>query len=162
MVIVLPMNHDGLGNVEKLLAAGKLDGWINGLRGRTVHAMLPKFKFRSNYGLAQVLASMGMPRAFRSPASPDGAQFQGMTTGTSLAEQLYIGEVIHSAAIDVNEKGTEAAAATAILAAPAAAMRPEKVPFIPVVNANRPFVFAIRDKSSKAILFMGRIMNPKQ
>ena len=111
---------------------------------------LPKFKMTSEFDLGDVLASMGMSLAFS-----DKADFSGM----SAQEQLYFSAVIHKAFVDVNEEGTEAAAATAVAVRLAAELpRPEE----PVeFRADHPFMFLIRDSRTQAVLFLGRLVNPK-
>ena len=100
--------------------------------------------------LSEILKAMGMPTAF----SPDAADFSAITE----AENLYISSVIHKAFVDVNEEGTEAAAATAVaMGAASAAPEPPKV-----FKADHPFVFIIRDTKSGAILFMGRVSDPRE
>ncbi len=109
---------------------------------------LPKFGAESQLGLGDVLAALGMPAAF----DADTADFSGMT----VADRLYISAVIHQANIDVDEKGTEAAAATAVVMAASAAPAP------PVeMTVDRPFMFALRDMETGAILFLGRITKPE-
>ena len=96
---------------------------------------------------------MGIPRAF----DPNAADFSGMTGN----HELFISAVIHKAFIDVNEKGTEAAAATAVVMEHATAMPPRfRPPTTPVFRADHPFVFLIRDNRSGGILFMGRVTDP--
>ena len=103
----------------------------------------------SSFALAQTLASLGMKTAFRYP----GADFSGMD-GT---RELYLGAVVHQAMVDVNEEGTEAAAATAVAMTAGAAPMPEK----PVVfRADHPFLFVIRDTRSGVVLFIGRLVRP--
>ena len=80
---------------------------------------------------------------------------------SSSGRPLYIGSVLHKAFVEVNEKGTEAAAATVVTAPEAAARPPEMVPFTPVFRADRPFIFLIRDGKTGTILFMGRLTNPR-
>jgi serpin B len=92
---------------------------------------------------------MGMPLAF----SPGGADFSGMDGKLD----LYISTVIHQAFINVDEKGTEAAAATAVVIG-ATAVRPSSD--IKVFNVDHPFIFYIKDNSTGSILFMGKMMNP--
>ena len=103
-----------------------------------------------------------MVRAFKDPRDPkNGEQFYGMTTSTDPMQQLYISKVFHKAFAEVNEKGTEAAAATAVvMAVPLSAMVPRDLPFTPEFRADRPFIFAIRDKATGSILFLGRMMDP--
>jgi serine protease inhibitor len=103
---------------------------------------------------------MGMVGAFVDPRKPNGARFGGMTTSTDPMQQLYITQVMHKAFVDVNEKGTEAAAATAVaMAMPLSA--PIAVPFTPTFKADRPFIYLIRDRRTGTILFLGRMTNPK-
>jgi serpin B len=93
---------------------------------------------------------MGMKRAFSGEAD---------FSGISSAEALYISAVLHKAYVDVNEEGTEAAAATGVEMRPMAARRPQPVP---VFRADHPFLFLIRDKREGSVLFMGRLMNPSK
>lgn len=116
--------------------------------GRTaVRLALPRFSAESRLSLADTLAGLGMPDAF----NPDRADFSGMTG----AEKLFISAVVHQANISVDEKGTEAAAATAV------GMSATALPASPVeFRVDRPFLFAVRDTASGAILFLGRITDP--
>jgi serpin B len=115
---------------------------------------LPKIKMRSQLMLSGALKSMGMTSAFN-----DNADFSAM----SRSEDLMISEVIHQAFIDVDEKGTEAAAATAVLAMPTAAPIERKEPPKPVIfRADHPFLLIIRDNRTGAVLFMGRIQRPER
>jgi serpin B len=149
MVVLLPKKVDGLADVEKALTSARLDEWLKAMESRPVNLAMPKFKMTSRFDLTSQLAKMGMARAF-SPA----ADFSGMTTRS----KLFINQVIHKAFVDVNEKGTEAAAATGVSLKKEAAPRPEE----PVVfRADRPFVFLIRDNRTGSILFLGRVANPK-
>jgi Serine protease inhibitor len=108
---------------------------------------LPRFDIETKTDLAELLAGMGMPAAF----DPNVADFSGMTT----QEPLYIARVIHQANISVDEKGTEAAAATAVgMEAGAAPSEPFNIRF------DRPFIFALRDLETGAVLFMGQIVDP--
>jgi serine protease inhibitor len=151
MLILLPKAIDGLGDLEKRLTSENLQKWSAGLQTRLVKVDLPKFKTTSQFSLGGVLESMGMSLAFS-----DKADFSGMST----EERLFISAVIHKAFVDVNEEGTEAAAATAS-AAGEKAMRPR--PEEPVeFRADHPFVFLIRDNRTQSILFLGRMVNPKE
>ncbi|MCP4379111.1 MAG: serpin family protein, partial [bacterium] len=124
---------------------------------------LPKFKLETRYKMKDTLKAMGMARAFIDPrgANGDGADFAGMCASKGPRDQLYISSVIHKAFVEVNEKGTEAAAATAVMypMAGITSARPSR-PFTPTFQADRPFLFVIRDKQTNSILFMGRINNP--
>jgi serpin B len=150
MVVILPRQVDGLPALEKELTQEKLDGWFKSSASRKVQVTLPRFKFASQFSLADVLKSLGMTDAF----SPQAANFSGMAS----AERLFISAVLHKAYVDVNEEGTEAAAATAIAVAGMAMPQPEE----PVVfKADHPFLFVIRHRGSGAILFMGRVEQPQ-
>lgn len=148
MLIILPKEIEGLSSVEDSLTIERLDGWRGELRKRNLPVYIPKFEFTDSYGLVPILSGMGMPKAF----SEYEADFSGMTT----AEQLYIGEVLHKAFIKVDEKGTEAAAATVVMSL-AGSAGPSTVT---VFRADHPFLFLIQDDESGAILFMGRIADP--
>jgi serpin B len=108
---------------------------------------LPKFEFETEYGLNNVLKDMGMPTAFSM-----AADFSGMTGDT----ELYIGDVIHKAFIKVDEKGTEAAAATAVVMT-AMSAGPTKQN---IFKADHPFMFVIQDTKTGNILFMGNVVDP--
>jgi serpin B len=112
---------------------------------------LPKFKMTQEFELGNTLVSMGMAQAFQKGA----ADFSGMTG----KRDLWISEAIHKAYIDVNEEGTEAAAATGIVMR-SMAMRREQPPI--VFCADHPFLFVIRDNRSGGILFMGRLSDPRK
>jgi len=148
MVVILPKKTDGIAALDKSLTAEKLGEWLKGLRGGQVRVTLPPFKVTSKFSLADTLKAMGMQVAFTLRAD-----FSGMTG----RKDLCISAVEHKAFVDVNEEGTEAAAATGV-AMQLTAMAPTK----PVVfNADHPFIFLIRDVRTGMILFMGRVMNPK-
>lgn len=149
MIILLPVEIDGLAEVERLLTTEKLDEWTKGLRKQEVDVSLPKFKMTTKFELADYLKKMGMPDAFSLPPG----DFSGMTGDKS----LFISNVIHKAFVAVDEEGTEAAAATAV------GMRLTSVPLPPkVFRADHPFIFIIKDNHSQSILFMGRLMDPEQ
>lgn len=148
MMVLLPKKADGIGELEKALTAESLAQWLNAVNSREVVVAMPKFKMTSKFSMADVLRTMGMTDAFTSDAD-----FSGMTG----RRDLFLSAVIHQAYVDVNEKGTEAAAATAI-GIKATAMLPDQPP---VFRADHPFLFLIRDKASGGILFLGRVMNPQ-
>jgi len=150
MLILLPKNDD-LSTLENLLSTKKLSEWKKDLENQRVKIFIPKFKLETKYFMTEDLKTMGMPTAF----IPAGADFSGMD-GT---KNLYIGQVIHQAFVEVNEEGTEAAAATAVIMQLGAAPD-QKTPEIPVFRADHPFIFLIQEKSSGNILFMGRVVNP--
>ena len=117
MVMFVPQSAAGLGELERSLPSGGLKPWIDRIANRTVVVHLPKFKLEGDYSLKKPLQALGMRRAFNLPGGRDGAQFDRMTA----SDDLFISAVIHKTFIEVNEKGTEAAAATGIMMAGAAA-----------------------------------------
>lgn len=147
MLVFLPKDINGLPELEKKLTARTLERWTGGLRQREVQVFLPKFKMTSQFRLGKALYSMGMRDAF----DPNKADFSGMD---GRLNWLYIDEVIHKAFVDVNEEGTEAAAATAVV------MRKKGPAAAPVFRADHPFLFLIRENSTGSLLFMGRVLNP--
>jgi len=148
MVVLLPKAKNGLSALEKTITQANLDEWIAALRRQDVVVFLPKFKMTSQFDLSATLGAMGMPLAFS-----NAADFSGMTG----ARDLMISNVIHKAFVDVNEEGTEAAAATAVvMRLTAAAPTP-----VPTFRADHPFLFLIRDRRSGSILFIGRVANPR-
>ncbi|MCP4347156.1 MAG: serpin family protein [Desulfobacterales bacterium] len=146
MIVLLPKEINGLPELENNLTADNVDKWTNGLINRELRVFLPKFKMTSQFKLKDTLKSMGMTDAF----DMNKADFSGMD---GKKHWLYIGAVIHKAFIDVNEEGSEAAAATAVVMKVRSAVRSEP----PVFRADHPFVFLIRDNISKSILFFGRV-----
>ena len=124
--------------------------WLSGgWRNNEIILTLPKFKMTSQFELADALGALGMRQAFKEGA----ADFSGMTG----RRDLWISAAVHKAFVDVNEEGTEAAAATAIgMRSMATAYEPPPIVF----RADHPFVFLIRDNSSGGILFMGRVTDP--
>ena len=147
MIILLPKEIDGLGSFEETFTGKNLSEWLRKFRKQKVIISVPRFKMTSQFGLAEVLKSIGMAKAF----SRD-ADFSGMNG----KRDLFISAVIHKAFIDVNEEGTEAAAATAVVMR-LTSVRPDR---IPVFRADHPFLFLIRDNHSGSILFVGRMMTP--
>ena len=164
MVLFLPQAPAGLQQFESTLTSDALDQYLAKLTPRTVHTHVPKFKVSFESDLVGPLKSMGMVRAFTPAGDPLGAQFSAMTTSADSEHALNITGVLHKAWIDVSEKGTEAAAATAVMmgATSAAVHRdPVKmVPFHPVFRADHPFVYIIRDRPSGVVLFIGRYVRP--
>jgi serpin B len=151
LVVLLPKKTDGLPELEKKLTAKRLGEAMKGLTDQKVRVWLPKLKMTQEFTLNNALSDLGMRQAF----SPS-ADFRGMNGGN---EPLKINEVIHKAFVDVNEEGTEAAAATGVtMNVLSAAPRPE--PVIPVFRADHPFAFAICDVRTGLILFLGRVEQP--
>jgi serpin B len=144
MTVMVP---DDLATFETSLTADAFDAITAELADRPVALSLPRFSTESKLGLADALRVLGMPLAF----DPDLADFSGITT----EETLFISDVIHQANIDVDEEGTEAAAATAVV------MEATGAPMEPVtLVVDRPFLFALRDTTTGAIVFLGRVTDP--
>jgi serine protease inhibitor len=159
MVIIAPNSYNGLPSLEARFTLQNLDQWQTQLVKRKVHVFLPKFKLETDYRMKKTLQAMGMVRAFEDPRKPDGAQFDGMTASADPMQQLYITQVMHKAFVEVNEKGTEAAAATGMTMVMSVRI-PVTKPFVPTFRADRPFLFLIRDRVTGSILFVGRLLNP--
>lgn len=150
MIVLLPKNVDSLPALESTFTAANADSWFQKLTmANKVVLSLPKFTMTDQFELSSTLAKMGMPQAFT-----NAANFSGMTG----KPEFTISAAIHKAFIELNEQGTEAAAATAI-GMTAMAMRREEPPPV-VFNADHPFLFYIRDQKTGAILFMGRVLDP--
>jgi len=148
MLILLPKKADGLADLEKQLTAENLKHWTNNLQKQEVEVFLPRFKMTSSFELGRTLSAMGMVDAFVAGK----ADFSGMDGKPGW---LSIGIVVHKAFVDVNEEGTEAAAATGV-GMTVAVFRAR----IPVFRADHPFFFLIRHNATDSILFMGRVLNP--
>jgi serpin B len=161
MLLLVPLAHDGLARLEQLLTADRLRAWTARLKERTADVALPRFRLDGTYELADALKTAGMRRAFVSPDQPGGAQFGGISSSRDPREQLFVASVRHRSFVEVTEKGTEAAAATAMMLAVGAAV-PRTRPFHPVVHADRPFLFVIRDVETGAVLFLGRHVDPRR
>jgi serpin B len=146
MVVILP-EAGKFEAFEEGLQADQVSAIISGLESTEVALTMPRFEFDSAFSLKDTLTEMGMPVAF----SPGEADFSGMTGNP----ELFISDVVHKAFVAVDEAGTEAAAATAVImptsAAPESGLE---------VTIDRPFIFLIRDIETGAILFVGRVLNP--
>jgi serpin B len=146
--VLLPKTPGGLPELERSLSSANLTAWVGSLTSRNVRVSLPRFRVESEFSLRQTLSAMGMPDAFT-----DHADFSGIDG----SGKLVISEVAHKAFVDVSEQGTEAAAATGIVARAAAMRAPE--PTV-IFRADHPFLFIIRDTRSGVMLFIGRLENP--
>lgn len=136
-----------LEQLESALSDDNITAWLNVAQKTEIRVSIPKFRIQSGYLLNDLLAAMGMKDAFDS----HHADFSGISSGT---EPLFVNAVVHKAVIDVNEKGTEAAAAT-IGEVMSAGIPPE--PFV----ADHPFLFLVRETATGTILFMGRLLDPE-
>jgi serpin B len=144
MTILVP---DDLAAFVDDLDAAAFAAITDALAPAMVDLSMPKFGIETKADLVRTLAALGMPTAF----DPERADFSGMTA----AERLYVSAVVHQANIDVDEKGTEAAAATAVV------MRATSQPAERVtLRVDRPFLFAIRDVPTGTILFLGQVADP--
>lgn len=148
MVIALPADVNGLPAIEATLSVETLRSWNDALSSGDAYVSLPRFTMTAQFELNRILSSLGMIDAF----DPTKADFSGMDGDHG---GLYISDVIHKAFIDVNEEGTEAAAATAVIA------RATSVQRIPEFRADHPFMFLITDKTTGSILFAGRMTGPE-
>ncbi|HEX9933165.1 MAG TPA: serpin family protein [Allosphingosinicella sp.] len=150
MLVFLPKARDGLPAFERELTGARLSEWTNALRAaehKVVDLALPKIELRTRYDLPAPLKEMGMRLVYTDHSD---------LSGISNAERLMIDRAIHQTFLLVDEKGTEAAAATAITIRPVSAPPTPQVRF----HADHPFFFLIRDNRSGALLFMGRIEAP--
>ncbi len=152
MVVILPDDRDGLAAVEGRLAA-EYDRWISELTPQSVEVAFPRFRIEmpASIALKKPLEALGMPVSFT-----DAANFEGMSNPPDAREKLKIADVYHKAFVEVNEEGTEAAAATAVVMQ-ARGAAPQQEQF----NADHPFIFAIRDLRNGALLFIGRVNDPR-
>ncbi len=150
MVVFLPADGKNSQDVIDAFSGSKWKSWMDGFETKDhVVVTMPRFKFAFEIGLNKVLEQMGMVKAFQ----PETADFSKITD-----EDLYISSVIHKSFIDVNENGTEAAAVTAIVfTTTSAGNEPPKTYF----TVNKPFVFAITENDTGAILFLGEVNMPE-
>ena len=149
MVILLPRQVDACSQLEKRLTPSLLASWLAELKHQRVEIFFPRFKLESGLNLKTPLSRLGMPTAFKDAT----ADFSGMD-GT---RRLHISDVFHKAWGEVNEEGTEAAAATGVVMVQHSLRLPAP---IPTFRADHPFVFLIRHTSSGSVLFLGRLANP--
>jgi serine protease inhibitor len=145
MTIVVP---DDLAPFDRSLTGDEFGRIVAALAPTPVDLALPRFKTETRADLNGPLSELGMPLAF----DPGRADFSGITT----QERLFIAAVVHQATISVDENGTEATAATAVVMAAASIAAPQPIS----VRIDRPFIFAVRDTSTGAVVFLGRIVDP--
>jgi serpin B len=147
MLLILP-DEGRFADIEGALPAGLVDEVAAALSNTEVLISLPKFEIRTQADLNAALAALGIVDAF----DPDRADF----TGISTVEPLYISGVLHEAFIAVDEAGTEAAAATAVIIGTTSA--PIEVI---AVDFDHPFLFVLQDRETGSVLFMGRVLDPR-
>jgi serpin B len=157
MTFLIPDEIEGLAALERGLDTNRLAALDSAMQGETVALALPKFEVRpaASLSLGEDLKALGMPLAF----DRDRADFSGIANPANPADRLVLAKVFHKGFVRVDEKGTEAAAATAVLAevagaAPGAGPRQ--------VRIDRPFLFLIRDRASGMVLFLGRVSDPSR
>jgi serpin B len=148
MLILLPKEIDGYKELEQDLTPESLDAWRDRLAGQRLEVHVPKFRMELTFQLGGTLHAMGMHDAF----VLGKANFAGMDGRT---DRLFIGGVIHKAYVDVNEEGTEAAAATAVGMFGGMPVPPS------VFRVDHPFLFLIQENRTGSILFMGRVVDPR-
>ena len=145
MLVLMP--DDGkFDDLESVMSSYVLDIIIDEMAFSPIRLTFPKFEYETELSLARTLSLMGMPTAFS-----DGADFSGMTG----SKELFISDVFHKAYVNVDEEGTEAAAATAVV------MAVTSMPENPIeLTVDRPFLFFIREHETNSILFVGRVVSP--
>jgi len=150
MVVILPGPGRSISDLEKKITIENFFLWKQGMSEKEVEVFLPRFRITwGSFSLVEALKSLGMVDAF----SDTKADLSGMDG----SPDLYITDVLHKAFIDVNEEGTEAAAATAVIVGLKSIPAPPEV-----FRADRPFIFIIQENSTGSILFMGRVSDPSK
>ena len=150
MMLFVPNNENNVNDIISELSPENWSSWIHGLcQTNSVNVFLPKFTFEFERTLNDILTAMGMTIAF----SPDEADFSKINPNY----QLYISEVKHKTFIEVNEEGTEAAAVTSVEIGYTCDDGDNSI----TVNFNRPFLFAIREVTTDAVVFIGKVENPE-
>ena len=146
MLFILP-EAGRFEEIEGMFSAGSVIAITEDLTPQQVRLFVPKFTFESEFNLSETLIQMGMPAAF------GNADFSGMTGN----RDLFISDVVHKAFVAVDEEGTEAAAATAVIMKLGASMIEDAI----LMKLDRPFLFLVRDNDTGTILFIGRVLNPE-
>lgn len=143
MLLMLPAD---MATLERVICPGHVTKWLKWMKSRRYEIFIPKFSIKTSYSLKDVLTEMGMIDMFS-----DRADLGGIAEGKKLA----VSEVVHQATLDVDEKGATAAAATGV------SITLMSFRHVPVLKFNRPFMVLITERTTKDILFMGKIINPK-
>lgn len=146
MVIILPKKDQDLDELTAFFNQNQYEKWLDNLTYEEVDVAFPKFKTGSNIKLANYFAEMGLEEAFSNQAD-----FTGISDKTTKLSKIF-----HQSFIDVNEKGTEASAATATVGTSKGISR------VPIFKANRPFMYLIKENKNNQVIFMGRLTNPTQ
>ncbi|XP_072110683.1 neuroserpin [Mobula birostris] len=146
MMIVLPRQEVQLATLEPLIKTQLINEWASSVKKQKVEVFLPRFKVMQNIDLKEILAGLGILDLFS--VNADLSPMTGK-------KELYISKAIHSSYIEVNEEGSEAAAASEMVAVS------RMLTLNPQVIVDHPFFFLIRNKKTGTILFMGRVMHPE-
>ncbi|XP_043078396.1 antithrombin-III [Puntigrus tetrazona] len=149
MVLILPTEGTTLQEVVESMNLKKLEGWLQAMKETTVAVQIPRFRIEDNFSLKEQLMKMGLEDLF----SPENASLPGMVV--SDGPNLYISDAYHKAFLEVNEEGSEAAAATAVVAT-GRSLNILRESFV----ADQPFLLLIRESSINALIFTGRVANP--
>ncbi|MDG6223882.1 MAG: serpin family protein [Candidatus Thermoplasmatota archaeon] len=149
MIVLLPSGND-ISSLERSFSADKLNDVLSGMNGSEVNVHMPRFEIEADHSLKEPLEALGMVDAF----DPARADLSGLNAGI---EPLFVSAVLHKSFVKVNEEGTEAAAATAVIVG-----RLSIGPEIPTFKADRPFMFLIMHKETNSILFMGKVSDPTE
>jgi serpin B len=152
MDVLLPDSKTGLTAIEDKVVANGIGAWTTGLHSSRVAVSFPKFTVSWTKSMKETLSRMGMPAAF----DDTRADFTGIADPATTDGPLLISDVFHKAFVAVDEKGTEASAATGVVIA-----NPSAVQLTSSFVADHPFLFVIRDTKHNRILFTGRVTNPK-
>ena len=152
MILLVPRERDGLPALEKRLGPALLDAVLAGASKREVQVYLPRFKIEmpAPVALKGPLAKMGMKIAFDRARADFSGMLEGPPTGP-----LYVSNVFHRALVEVNEEGTVAAAGSGVVMS-----RKMAPPEVPIVRADHPFMFLLRDRDSGALVIVGRLVQP--
>ncbi len=135
-------------NFERSLDNAKFQTILTQLQLQDLNIGVPQFRYESRLSLRPTLAAMGMPDAF----DPDRADFAEMYDQAQVKQRLFVSDVVHDSWVAVDERGTEAAAATGVIM--------EIVSMPKELIIDRPFIFVIRDGQTNSILFIGRVLDP--
>lgn len=147
MIVILPNEKDGLTDVERHFNAKTFSKWLNKMENKEVQLSFPKFKMGSSIDLSSYLTSLGLETAF----TEKEANFSAM-----MQDDVFLSKALHKSFVEVNEKGTEASAATAVIG-----MSKGINLKMPVFKANHPFIYIIKENLGDEILFMGRFNDPR-
>lgn len=147
MLIVLPSDIRGISSIEQLINTELMEKWIMSFVNTTVKVSIPRFILSQHFELKKTLNKLGISDVFEAGLAD--------LSGLSSVESLYVSHVIHKAHVHVNEKGTEATAASGVI------MQKRSLDMYPEFYADHPFLFIIYHRSSRAVLFIGRVTRPE-